>query len=229
MKRTLDSGSDQIAAMDQFTQQAMNILTSGRLAEAMDLEKEDPRVLAKYTPEMRIDSLAQTTAEGPMAARKMLMARRLIEAGARVVSVSISDFDTHRNNNARMEQLGPIVDHALWALITDLDERGMLNDVTIIAWGEFGRTPKVNSNGGRDHWPKLSMGIMAGGGMNCGQVIGATDRSAAEATERPVHFQDVMATLYHNLGIDPKAAQVIDPTGRPQYVVDEGEVIRELV
>ena len=229
LKRKLDRGGGQIAAMDEFNQQAMNILTSGRLAEAMDLEKEDPKVLAKYTPKMRETELAQVTSEGPMAARKMLMARRLVEAGARVVSVSISDFDTHRNNNARMQQLGPILDHALWALVTDLDERGMLDDVTIVAWGEFGRTPKFNANGGRDHWPKLSMGMMAGGGMNVGQVIGASDRSAAEPTERPVHFQDVFATLYHNLGIDPKSAQLIDPSGRPQYLVGEGEVIRELV
>jgi len=229
VRRQIDRGSEQIAAADQFTQQAMNILTSGRLAEAMDLEKEDPKILARYTPPMREKDLAMYTAEGPLAARKLLMARRLVEAGVRVVSVSISDFDTHSSNFPRMRQLGPIVDHALWALITDLEDRGMLDDVSIVAWGEFGRTPKVNSKGGRDHWPKVSPAILAGGGMKTGQVIGATDRIAAEATERPVHYQDVMATLYHNLGIDPKTSQVIDPTGRPQYLVDTGQVIREVV
>ena len=105
----------------------------------------------------------------------------------------------------------------------------MLDDVTVVAWGEFGRTPKVNQNGGRDHLPKVAMGILAGGGMNGGQVIGATDKLAGEAIERPVHYQDVMATLYHNLGIDPKAAQLTDSTGRPLYLVEHGEVIREAV
>ena len=229
LKRQLDRGSQQVEAMDEFTQQAMNILTSGRLAEAMDLSRENPRVLDKYTPAMKVRELAAITAEGPLAARKLLMARRLVEAGVRVVSVSISDFDTHRNNNARMAQLGPIFDHALWALVTDLKERGMLDDVTVIAWGEFGRTPRVNSNGGRDHLPTVAMGIMAGGGMKVGQVIGATNRLAGEATERPVHYQDIMATMYHNLGIDPKATQITDPTGRPQFIIESGEVVREAV
>ena len=125
-------------------------------------------------------------------------------------------------------QLGPIVDHALHALITDLDERGMLDDVTVVAWGEFGRSPKVNNDGGRDHWPKVAMGIMAGGGMPGGQVIGATDRHAAEAIERPVHYQDVIATLYQNLGIDARAVTLQDPSGRPQFLVDRGVPIAEL-
>ncbi len=229
LKSELDRGSQQVQAMDEFSQQAMKILTSGKLAEAMDLEKEDPLTLAKYTPDLRFKELAAETAEGPLAARKLLLARRLIEAGVRVVSVSISDFDTHRNNNSRMAQLGPIFDHALWALVTDLKDRGMLDDVTVVAWGEFGRTPKVNKNGGRDHLPSVAMGIMAGGGMNPGQVIGATDRVAGECIERPVHFQDVIATLYHNLGIDAGTTTITDPTGRPQFLVDQGEVIRELV
>ncbi|NNE91413.1 MAG: DUF1501 domain-containing protein, partial [Verrucomicrobiales bacterium] len=228
-KRALDSSNEQVQALDQFNRQALQILTSGRLAEAMDLEKEDPKVLEKFTPKVGAPDPDQYTAEGPMAARKLLLARRLIEAGVRVVSVSISDFDTHSRNNARMAQLGPIVDHGLWALVTDLEERGMLDDVSIVVWGEFGRTPKINSKGGRDHWPRLSMGMLAGGGMQTGQVIGETDRIAGEATSRPVHYQDVIATLYHNLGIDPKSAQVVDPTGRPQYLVDEGEVIREVI
>ncbi len=229
IKRRLDEGSAQISAQDAFNQQALNLLASGRLAEALDLDREDPGVLARYTPAMRPAALAQYTSEGPEAARKLLLARRLVEAGVRVVSVSISDFDTHRGNFPRMRQLGPILDHALWALITDLEDRGMLDDVTVVAWGEFGRTPKVNANGGRDHWPKVGMAMMAGGGMKTGQVIGATDHIAAEPTERPVSYQDVFATLYHNLGIDPATAQVTDPSGRPQYLVGEGRVIKEVI
>ena len=173
--------------------------------------------------------LASYTSDGPDAAKKLLLARRLVEAGVRCVSVSISDFDTHKNNDARMRQLVPIVDHALWALVTDLGERGMLDDVTVLAWGEFGRTPKVNKDGGRDHWPKVAMGIMAGGGMDGGQVIGATDKNAAEAIDRPVHYQDVIATLYQKLGIDVGAVTIEDPTGRPQYLVDRGTPIAELI
>ena len=228
LRREVDS-SGSMDAMDQFTQQAVRILTSGRLADAMDLEKEDPRTLERYTPTHLKASDKFYTAEGPMAARKLLLARRLVEAGARVVSLSLSDFDTHSENFSRMRNLVPVFDHALHALITDLEERGMLDDVTIVAWGEFGRTPKVNSKAGRDHWPRVSMGMLAGGGMQTGQVIGATDRYAGEAIERPVHYQDVIATLYHNLGIDTRKEQLIDPTGRPQYLLDVGQPIRELI
>ena len=170
-----------------------------------------------------------TTADGYNASRKLLLARRLIEAGVRVVSVSFSDFDTHRRNFSRMRHLVPVVDHALATLVSDLHERGMLDDVTIVAWGEFGRSPKVNKDGGRDHWPRVSPAILAGGGMNVGQLIGATDKHAGEATARPVHYQDVMATLYQNLGLPPRATTITDITGRPQYLCDTGRPIRELV
>ncbi|MEC9037344.1 MAG: DUF1501 domain-containing protein [Verrucomicrobiota bacterium] len=216
-------------ALDTFTQQAYGILTSGKIAEAMDLSKEDPKVISRYVPVMKEKELAFFTSEGPQAAKKLLLARRLIEAGVRVVNVSISDFDTHSKNFVRMKQLVPIVDHAISTLIEDLDERGMLDDVTVLAWGEFGRTPKVNSNAGRDHWPKVAMGILAGGGMNVGQVIGATDRYAAEAVQRPVHYKDVIATLYHNLGIDPQQTTVEDSSGRPHYLLQDCRPIKELI
>jgi hypothetical protein len=103
------------------------------------------------------------------------------------------------------------------------------DDVTILAWGEFGRTPKVNSKGGRDHWPQAAMGIMAGGGMNVGQVIGSTDKIASEVTSRPIHYRDVLATLYHNLGLDPSASTITDLSGRPRYLLDDADPIRELV
>jgi len=96
----------------------------------------------------------------------------------------------------------------------------MLNDVTVIAWGEFGRTPRINNNAGRDHWPQVSCAILAGGGMKTGQVIGSTNRLGERAHERPVHFQEVHATLYRNLGIDVMATTVPDPTGRPTHAVD---------
>ncbi|MBM3837934.1 MAG: DUF1501 domain-containing protein [Verrucomicrobia bacterium] len=228
LRREIDR-SGEMEALDKFTQQAVGILTSGKLADAMDLGKEDPRLVERYTPRFNGSDNLFYTSEGPKAAQKLLLARRLVEAGVRCVSLSISDFDTHSDNLQRMRDLVPVVDHALHALITDLDERGMLDDVTIVAWGEFGRTPRINKDGGRDHWPRVGMAMMAGGGMRVGQVIGSTDRFAAEATSRPVHYQDVVATLYHNLGLDPRTTTVTDTSGRPQFLVTVGQPIRELV
>ena len=227
LRRQVDQ-SGMMNAMERFNQQAVGILTSGKFAEAMDLDKENPKVLARYTPRHKEEGKRGTTADGYNASRKLLLARRLIEAGVRVVSVTFSDFDTHSSNFDRMRHLVPVVDHALATLVEDLGERGMLDDVLIVAWGEFGRTPKVNAKAGRDHWPRVSPGLMAGGGIRTGQVIGATDKVAGEAIERPVHYQDVMATMYEHLRLKPRATTVIDTTGRPQYLCDTGRPIREL-
>ncbi len=228
IRHDVDS-SGMMDAMDRFEQQAVGILTSGRLADALDLEKEDPRVLEKYTlaPQSAVNKF--NTADSPNAVRKFLLARRLIEAGARVVSLSISDFDTHRDNFPRMRQLLPIVDHGLSTLVRDLADRGMLQDVCIIAWGEFGRTPQVNKSGGRDHWPRVGPVILAGGGLRTGQVIGATDSTASAPVSRPVDYKDIFATLYHTLRIDPLATTLIDPHGRPQYLLDAGKPLKELI
>jgi hypothetical protein len=229
LRRALDA-SGGFEAQDRFTRQAVSILTSGRLAEALDLSKEPLLILERYTPAVDEKAFRFYTSEAAPAARKLLLARRLVEAGVRCVSVSFSDFDTHEKNFPRLRQLLPIVDHALHALVTDLEERGMLGDVSIVAWGEFGRTPRVDAKtGGRHHWPAVGPAILAGGGMRTGQVIGATDRHAATVKERPVRYQDVFATLYHNLGINPTRTTLTDPNGRPQHLLDAGEVIRELV
>jgi uncharacterized protein (DUF1501 family) len=167
--------------------------------------------------------------ESPKAAQKFLLARRLVEAGVRCVSLSLGDFDTHEDNFNRIRYLGPLLDHALDTLVTDLDERGLLNDVMIIVWGEFGRSPKINAKAGREHWPQVAMGIMAGGGLKTGQVIGSTDRYAAEVTARPVHYQDVFATLYRHLGLDARSTTLTDGTGRPHNLVDVGQPIEEVV
>jgi len=228
IRRSADK-SGTILAMDRFNQQAVGILTSGKFADALDLTNEDPQILEQYTPQLRLGGKQFYTAEGPASARKLLMARRLVEAGVRVVSVSISDFDTHSKNFPRMRNLVPIVDHALVTLELDLRARGLLDEVLVVAWGEFGRTPKVNSKGGRDHWPRVSPAIMFGGGIHTGQVIGATDTIAGECTERPIHYQDVIATMYQHLGLNPNEVTIMDTTGRPQYLCDTGRPIRELV
>ena len=115
------------------------------------------------------------------------------------------------------------------ALVEDLHNRGLDQDVSVIAWGEFGRTPRINKGGGRDHWPQASCALLAGGGMKVGQVIGSTNRLGEVPQDRPVHYQDVFATLYRNLGIDPMTATIDDQAGRPQYLLDHREPVSELL
>jgi len=227
LRREVD-GSGMMDAMDRFTQQATGILLSGTFADALDLSKEDPQVVERYMPQHEISNSRFATADEPKAALKLLMTRRLIEAGVRCVSVTFSDFDTHSDNFNRMKYTLPIVDHAIVTFVNDLKDRGMLDDVSIVLWGEFGRTPKINEKAGRDHWPRVSPAIMVGGKMRGGQVIGATDRSAGEAISRPVTYQDVLFTLYHNLGIRADRVTLDDPTGRPTYLLEHGTLISEL-
>lgn len=229
LRHSVDA-SGMMDAMDSFSQQAVSILTAGRFADAMDLSREDPRTLARYALPAASDERAFYTADGPDATRKFLLARRLIEAGVRCVNISLSDFDTHSSNFPRMRQLLPVLDHGLATLMTDLEERGMADDVVIVAWGEFGRTPRVDpKTGGRHHWPQVGPAIIAGGGLRTGQVIGSTDRTGSTVTSRPVTYKDMLATVYSSLGIDARQTTLIDPQGRPQYVLDEGTPLAELV
>jgi uncharacterized protein (DUF1501 family) len=159
-----------------------------------------------------------------------LLARRLVEAGARVVTLNFGRWDFHSNNFSGLKDTHlPQFDQGLSALIEDLHQRGMADDVSVIAWGEFGRTPRINGNAGRDHWPQVGGGLVAGGGIKAGQVIGATDRLGAKIAERPVHFGEVLATLYHKMGINPNATTVNDLTGRPRYLVDDHLPMPELI
>jgi len=215
----------QMQAMDRFTAGAFDVLTSSRLADALDLSKEDPKVRERYGTGQPYNYQFDGA---PTVNEHLLVARRLIEAGVRVVTLSYGRWDSHSKNFDLVRDHGSKLDQCLSALIEDLEQRGMLDDVTVIAWGEFGRTPRINKNAGRDHWPNVSCALLAGGGMKTGQLIGATNRLGEEATERPVHFQEIFATLYHNLGIDVSTARLIDPAGRPQYLVEKTP-IAELV
>ncbi len=229
MQRALDN-SISAMSLDTFSQQAVQMLTSGRFAKAMDLSQEDPKILDRYTLKNAGQKKPFQTADGPDAVRKFLLARRLVEAGVRCVSLSISDFDTHSDNFGRMQQVLPILDHGLATLIEDLEERGMLQNVSIVVWGEFGRSPRIDSaNAGRNHWPQVGMAMLAGGGIRAGQVIGSTDKDAASAHSRPVHVQEIFATLYHNLGIDPASTFLEDPSGRPQPLLQFSSPLAELV
>ena len=213
IRREVD-GSGQMKALDSFTQRAVRVVTSGSVADALDLNKEDPKVRERY---------------GRDDGRMFLTARRLVEAGVRVVTFDWGGWDTHGDNFNQLRRQLPKLDVARGALISDLHERGMDKDVTIAVWGEFGRTPRVNNSAGRDHWSRVAMCFLAGGGMRLGQVIGSTSRDAGEAKDRPVHLQEIFATLYHNLGINVEKTQLIDPAGRPQYLVDLRKPIEELV
>jgi uncharacterized protein (DUF1501 family) len=157
------------------------------------------------------------------------MARRLVEAGARVVTLNFGRWDFHSDNFNGMKNTHlPQFDQGLSALIEDMHERGLANDVAVVAWGEFGRTPKINPEAGRDHWPQVGGGLLACGGMKTGQVIGATDRTGSEIADRPVHFGEVLATLYRHLGINLETTTVNDLAGRPQYLVDQHRPLKEL-
>jgi hypothetical protein len=224
LRREVDS-SGTVHAMDAATERAMGVLTSSRLLEALDISREPQHVRERYGD----GKPYQFQYDGaPTVNDQLLMARRLVEAGVRVVTLSYGRWDSHGQNFALVRDHGAKLDQCLSALIEDLDQRGMLQDVTVVVWGEFGRTPRINGGAGRDHWPQVSCAWLAGGGMRTGQVIGATNRLGEYATQRPVHFGEVFATLYHNLGINPSGTTINDPTGRPQHVIEEAPM-RELV
>jgi hypothetical protein len=212
-------------AVDDMTQRALGVLTSSRLLDALDLSKESAKVRERYGDgkpyKFQFDG-------APTVNDQLLLARRLVEAGVRCVTLSYGRWDSHGKNFDLVRDHGSKLDQCLSALIDDLDVRGMLDDVSVVVWGEFGRTPKINNGAGRDHWPQVSCALLAGGGMRTGQAIGATNRLGEFAKERPVHFGEVFATLYHNLGLNPATTFLLDPTGRPQHLTDY-PVMRELV
>lgn len=237
LRRELDT-SGTMRGMDHFTEQAFGLLTSSRLAEALDLSREDPRLVGRYgtgNPRIFMDSNG-----APRVPQSLLLARRLIEAGARVVTLNYSKWDWHGGRNVegradnsifvREAEDFPIFDQCVSALVEDLHQRGLDRDCTVVIMGEFGRTPRISAQVGRDHWPRVNCALLAGGGMRTGQVIGATDRIAGEAVNRPVTFAELYATLYHNLGIDVNRTTVPDLSGRPQYLVeDHAQPMRELI
>ena len=233
LKRAVEV-SDVMQSVDSYTSQALHMLTSNRLLEALDISKESPETLARYGQGNR-DAVDDGS---PMNNEDFLIARRLVEAGARCVSVSFGRWDTHscrkagdlayKNNFAQLKEYLPRLEQCLLALTQDLQERGLEDDVAVVVWGEMGRTPRINANGGRDHRPQVSGCILAGGGFNHGQVLGSTTRLAEEAKDRPIHYQNVFASLYQHLGIDVAKVKIPDFNGRPQYLLQHREGIPEL-
>jgi len=223
-RRDVDS-SGLMEGLDSFNQQAFGMLTSSRMAEALDLQHEDKRTIERYGK----GDLNKQGDAAPMNNQQFLMARRLVEAGARVVTCAFGFWDYHGNNFQNARKHLPMLDEGVAALVEDLHQRGLDKDVSVIVWGEFGRTPTINKDAGRDHWARVSCALLACGGMRTGQVIGSTDRLGGEAHDRPVHFQEIFATLYHNMGIDVNKVTLNDLAGRPQYLVDGHEPMKELV
>ena len=222
VRRFADTHSS-MQSMDTFNSQAFSLLTSSKVADALDLSKEDPRTVARYgtgNPKVFIDENG-----APRVPQSLLMARRLIEAGVRVVTLNYSKWDWHGGANnsifQREKEDFPALDQCMSALVEDLHARGLADHCSVVVMGEFGRTPKINGQVGRDHWPQVNLAILAGGGMKSGQVIGATDRIAGEAIDRPVTFGEIYSTLYKNLGIDVANTWVNDIEGRPQSLVEQ--------
>jgi hypothetical protein len=214
MRRTVDSMPTE--RMDVSYRQAFEVLTSSRLVEALNLERESRAVRDRYG----IGSPRHQGDGAPLWNDQLLMARRLVEAGVRCVTVAYGFWDTHGGNFRHLRSNLPVFDRGISALVEDLHQRGLSDDVSVIVWGEFGRTPLINRDAGRDHWAPVNCALLAGGGMPTGQVVGATDRIGGQAGARAVHYRDILATMYHNLGIDPHSS-IRDQLDRPVTILPE--------
>jgi len=206
--------SDAVQAMDSFYQRAYSMISSPHAREAFDLEKEDGKLRDAYGRNQ--------------AGQRMLMARRLVEAGVRLVTLTYGGWDMHANITDGMNRTMPAFDQAFAQLVRDLDERGMLQRTLVLVSSEFGRTPKINDGAGRDHWPKVFSVALAGGGVKPGVIHGASDSTAAEPDRDPVGPADLATTVYHQLGIVADK-ELMAPGARPIEIVDGGRVVEEIL
>jgi hypothetical protein len=227
LRRDFDA-SGQASALDRFDQKAWDILTSSAARSAFDLDREPEAVRERYGFMPPFDPGAANRCGAPAWSQRILLARRLVEAGVRLVTVDLRWWDTHVKGFESL-RLGflPRFDRAYSALIEDLDARGLLESTLVIAWGEFGRTPRVNADAGRDHYPNVFSAALAGGPVQGGRVVGESDEKGAFPRANPKTPQDVLATLYRHLGVDTEA-QYLHPSGRPISVLPSGKPIEEL-
>jgi len=227
VRRDVDR-SGQMGAMDRFNQKAWDILTSPAARDAFDLDKEPAPVRERYGFMPAFDPKAANRCGAPAWSQRILLARRLVEAGVRLVTVDLRWWDTHVKGFESL-RLGflPRFDRAYTALLEDLDARGLLDSTLVIAWGEFGRTPRVNAQAGRDHYPNVFSAALAGGPIRPGRVLGESDAHGAFPKANPKTPQDVLATMYHFLGVDVKQ-QYLNGSGRPIPVLPSGKPIEEL-
>jgi uncharacterized protein (DUF1501 family) len=217
-RRQIDNQKS-LSAYDRFQQRALALVTSERTRTALDLRQESAEVRDRYGRHL----FGQST----------LMARRLVEAGVRYVTVHWDapdgySWDSHQNSKDVGQHLIPGLDQTLSALLIDLEERGLLDETLVVCLGEMGRTPTGNANWGRDHWSTLFPAVLAGAGIRGGIVLGQSDKDAAHAVTLPHHPEDLAATIYHALGIDPEL-RLPDSLGRPVALVEDGVPILELL
>ena len=212
LKKRVDR-SKTFESIDEIDQKALDIVLSGRVRDAFNLDKEPQKLRDEYRPGW---------------GEQALLARRLVEAGVRYVSLNTGYWDDHGGIKARLDDKLPRHDKAAGVLIRDLAERGMLDDVLVVTAGEFGRTPRINANAGRDHWPQAQSILFAGGGLNHGQVVGSTNDKAEFPTSRKMGVEDFCATIYHAMGLKIDDT-VVDHSGRPVHLVPSGKVLRELL
>ncbi len=227
LRRDLDGGRGRLQGMDAFTEQALEMITSNRARDAFDITREPQHVRDLYGR-----------------GTDYLLARRLVEAGVPVVTLTPQNYHVPRDRDCNgqwdhhdhifhcLGAILPAYDRSIYALLTDLHQRGLDQDVAVVIWGEMGRTPRVGTQrgtvAGRDHWPQSGFALMAGGGLRMGQVIGATDARGENPRGRAYTPQNVLATLYYVLGIDP-VTTVNDHQGRPHYLLDDREKVAELI
>ncbi|RLT10017.1 MAG: DUF1501 domain-containing protein [Planctomycetota bacterium] len=212
--RKIASKAEALGAMDKFYERAYAMISSPAAREAFDITKESDATKSKYG--------------NNEAGMRFLLARRLIEAGVRFTTVSFGGWDHHAGIENAMRRQAPTLDQALAGLISDLDERGMLDSTLVLVTSEFGRTPKINATAGRDHFPRVYSVAMAGGGLQRGLVYGSSNSTASEPEENPVRIEDVLTTVYQQIGINADK-ELMAPGARPIEIIDGGEVIKELV
>jgi hypothetical protein len=210
LRRDLDTNGT-MAGMDSFAARALEMVTSGVVRDALDLNKADAKTRERYK-----------------GVEQFLTARRLIEAGVGCVTLSIGSWDTHGQNFTSLKRQLPQVDKGVSNLIGDLHELGLDKDVVTVMWGEFGRTPKINGGAGRDHWSPVMSALVAGGGLKMGQAVGASTARGERPKERPITAPQLLATLYKALGIDPSQT-FPSGSGRPMYILDDRDPVSELL
>jgi hypothetical protein len=210
IRREIDS-TGTMKGLDSFATRAFDMVASGTVRRALDLSREEPRTRDRY-----------------QGIEPFLTARRLIEAGVGCVTLAYGSWDTHGQNFQALRGMLPFVDRGISALITDLHERGMDQDVVTVMWGEFGRTPRVNGGAGRDHWGPAMSALVAGGGLKMGQAIGSTNSRGETPKDRKYTPSQLLSTLYQTIGIDPSQT-FLNGSGRPMYILDDREPVSELL
>lgn len=206
--------SDNVKAMDTFYEQAYNLIMSENAKNAFNLDLENEQTKERYGKNE--------------AGQRMLLARRLVEGGVRMVTLTYGGWDMHNGISQGMKNQAPALDKALTALLTDLDERGILDTTLVMVSSEFGRTPKINNDAGRDHWSKVFSVLLAGGGIKRGLIYGASDATASEPETNPVSPEDLACTMYNQLGIVADS-ELMAPGDRPVEIIDNGNIIKEII